>query len=140
MELLVATILGGVLLLLGLIGCVVPVLPSPCARIGSSARSCRGDFRKESMAEELKFPVVVHHRFIVNASAHDDAVMKRLFDGFILSSRLLKRTHRPAEGSRGNGATRRPDQTHPRSENGIVGNAHEEQEERLMCRPGSVHG
>lgn len=32
MELLVATILGGLLLLLGLIGCVVPILPGPlCA-------------------------------------------------------------------------------------------------------------
>lgn len=36
------------------------------------------------MSEELKFPVVAHHRIIVNAPARDDVATKRLFDGFDL--------------------------------------------------------
>ena len=36
------------------------------------------------MSEELKFPVVAHHRIIVNASARDDAKMDELFKEFEL--------------------------------------------------------
>lgn len=36
------------------------------------------------MAEELKFPVVAHHRIIVNAAARDDVAMQALFTGFEL--------------------------------------------------------
>lgn len=35
-------------------------------------------------AEELKFPVVAHHRIIVTAAARDEAAMQRLFSGFDL--------------------------------------------------------
>jgi len=38
----------------------------------------------EDKATELKFPVVAHHRVIVNAAERDDAAMARLFDGFDL--------------------------------------------------------
>lgn len=36
------------------------------------------------MSEELKFPVVAHHRIIVNAAGRDDAKTKALFAGFDL--------------------------------------------------------
>lgn len=36
------------------------------------------------MEEKLKFPVVAHHRIIVEASRRNDAVAKSLFDGFDL--------------------------------------------------------
>lgn len=36
------------------------------------------------MEEKLKFPVVAHHRIIVEASRRNDAVSKSLFDGFDL--------------------------------------------------------
>ena len=36
------------------------------------------------MEEKLKFPVVAHHRIIVEVSRRNDAVAKSLFDGFNL--------------------------------------------------------
>ena len=36
------------------------------------------------MSEELKFPVIAHHRFIVNASACDDGKTVELFKEFEL--------------------------------------------------------
>lgn len=36
------------------------------------------------MEEKLKFPVVAHHRIIVEVSRRNDAVAKSLFDGFDL--------------------------------------------------------
>ena len=36
------------------------------------------------MNEDLKFPVVAHHRIIVNAEGRDDAQTKALFEGFDL--------------------------------------------------------
>ena len=42
------------------------------------------------MNEELKFPVVGHHRVIVNAEAKDVEVMNRLFAGFELVEPIVE--------------------------------------------------
>ncbi len=39
---------------------------------------------KNMNAEKLKFPVVAHHRIIVNAAERDDAHLKKLFSEFDL--------------------------------------------------------
>jgi len=36
------------------------------------------------MEEKIKFPVVAHHRIIVNADARDEVAMRRLFEDFDL--------------------------------------------------------
>lgn len=40
--------------------------------------------RKKTMSVEMKFPVVAHHRVIVNATSRDDATVQALFKSFDL--------------------------------------------------------
>lgn len=49
------------------------------------------------MNPELKFPVVAHHRLIVNAAARDDAFLQALFAGFDLASPVAE-AHASASG------------------------------------------